>query len=227
MLQRNPSVLFALALAFTVSLARAENCLETETRLSFVSERLQADSRDAQRWTLGWGVGYAALALGQAGLALTRDDPGERAELFVGAGESVLGLVPLLLLPVPAIRDAERLDARLVASAGGERCALVREAEHLLRRSAEDETFARGWVAHTLTVGINGGGLLIVGLGYDRWASGIAGALLGIAIGELQIFTRPTSAMRGLGTYESRWTAALMWEPGVAGVRLTGVLDPK
>jgi hypothetical protein len=167
------------------------------------------------------------LALGQASLALTRDDPGERAELYVGAGEAVLGLVPVLLLPVPAIRDAERLDGLLVTTAGDrERCALAREAEQLLRRSADDEAFARGWLAHALTVGVSGGGLLIVGLGYDRWGTGIAGALLGIAIGELEILSRPAGALRGLRIYESRWTAAPTWGPGAAGVRLIGVLDP-
>lgn len=214
-------------LAVTPAIARAHACDGADERLAFVRERLHADARDARRWAWGWGLGFSALALGQAGLALTRDDPGERAELAVGAGKTVLGLVPVLFVPVPAARDADVLDARLAAASTREqRCALVPEAEAMLARSAVDEAFARSWLAHVTTVAVNGGGLLVVGLGYGRWTTGTVGAVVGTAVGELQIFTRPTGALRARRDDPGRWAWAPLIAPGAAGVLVAGSFGP-
>jgi hypothetical protein len=207
--------------------ARAQGCAGAEPRLSFVRERLHADAHDARVWAWSWGVGFTALALGQAGLALTRSDRGERAELYVGAGKTVLGLVPVLFVPVPAGRDVGALDARLTATNGDEgeaRCALLPEAEVMLQRSADDEAFGRSWLAHAATVAVNAGGLLIVGFGYHRWTTGTLGAVVGTAVGELQIFTRPTGALdarRG-----RRWAVAPLLDRDAAGLRIAVLLDP-
>jgi hypothetical protein len=201
--------------------ARAQSCTDAGERLTFVRERIAADARSARIWAWSWGLGYTALAVGQAGLALTRNDPGERAELFVGAGKSALGLVPLLFAPVPALRDAGIIDGYLAGTpAGDERCTLLPEAELMLRRSADDEAFARSWLAHTLTVAVNAGGLLIVGVGYHRLGTGIVGALVGTAVGEVQIFTRPTGALRGRRGYHDRWAVGPMLERDTLGIRL-------
>lgn len=204
--------------------AAPDGCPGAEQRLGDISERLRADARAARRWRWGWGLGYTAAAFGQGGLALTRDDRGERAELYVGAGKSALGLIPGLLVPVPAIADSSTLDQRLAAPAGDTRCSLLVEAESLLRRNAEDQAFARGWLAHALTVAANGGGLLVVGLGYQRWLTGVAGALVGTAIGELQIFTRPSGALHGQGRSPPRWALVPVLGPGEVGVRWAGEL---
>jgi len=206
------------------AVARAQPCADSEERLGFVSERLRADARDARVWQWGWGLGFSALAVGQAGLALTRSDRGERAELYVGAGKSVLGLVPVLLVPVPAMRDAGVIDGQLAAAAGGDgRCALLPEAELSLGRSADDEAFARSWLAHTATVAVNGGGLLLVGIGYHRWVTGSVGAVVGTVIGEIEIFTRPTGALLGRRGYQDRWMVAPLVERDAYGIRVAGL----
>jgi hypothetical protein len=203
--------------------ARAQGCEGAERRLAVIHSLLRADAHDARIWAWGWGLGFTALAAAQAGLALTRDDAGQRAELFVGAGKTVLGLVPVLFVPVPARRDAGVLEGRLAARAEGEGgCALLPEAELMLRRSADDEAFARSWLAHVATIAVNGGGLLIVGLGYHRWVTGTVGALVGTAVGELQIFTRPEGALRSLRSFEGRWAVAPMLARGAAGVLVAG-----
>ena len=213
----------ALAVVLLVpAVSRAQTCPDTEEGLALARERLRADAHDARMWAWGWGLGYSALALGQAGMALTRDDPGQRTELYVGAGKTVLGLVPVLFVPVPAVGDTGVLEGRLAAvRAGDDRCVLQSEGARLLRRSAEDEAFSRGWLAHVATIAVNGGGLLIVGLGYHRWATGVAGALVGTAVGELQIFTRPTGALRA--AHEAGgWTIAPTFDGGAAGVLVAG-----
>jgi hypothetical protein len=202
---------------------RAATCDGAGERLDQARGRLSADARDGRVWAWGWGIGFGALAVGQGALGLTRDDAGQRAELYVGAGKTVLGLVPVLLVPVPAVRDAARLDERLAAAGTPwERCALLPEAERMLARSADDEAFARSWLAHAATVAVNAGGLLIVGVGYDRWVTGTVGALVGTAVGELQIFTRPTGALRGRREDARRWTLAPLLDPGGVGLLLAG-----
>jgi hypothetical protein len=206
--------------------AQAAACDDPAARLSFVSDRLHADARHARVWTWSWSAAYTGLAAGQIGLAQTRADAGERAQLYVGAGQSLLGLLPVLFVPVPALGDAGRLDARLAAApAADERCALMPEAERLLARSADDEAFARSALAHALTVAVNAGGLLIVGLGYHRWAPAAGGALIGVAIGELTIFTRPAAALDARRSDGARFGVAPLFDAHAAGARLYAAFD--
>jgi hypothetical protein len=211
-------ILTAAVLLLQASRARGE-CIEADARIAFVQERLDSDDRDARRWMWEWGIAYGALTLGQAGLALTRDDEGERVELYVGAAKSALGLVPVLGLQVPALRDAARLRARVGEP---DRCAVADDAAKFLAASADDEAFNRGFLAHAGNVLVNGGGLLIIGLGYDRWVTGTIGTAVGIAIGELQIFTRPTASLRGQGNYAVRWSVAPVVSAEVTGMALVG-----
>ena len=215
------SILLLILLFATARPAHAaEDC---EAQLAFVRDRLSTDARHGRTWTWSWGIGYSAVALGQAGLAFTRDTEGEKAELFVGAGKSVLGLVPVFTRRLPALNDAGTLEARLAATpAGPERCALVAEATRMLEASADNEAFARGWLAHTLTVLVNAGGLAIVGFGYDRWKTGTVGALVGVAIGELAIWTRPAQSLFGRDEYRRTWTVAPMVESNAAGIWVLG-----
>jgi hypothetical protein len=211
-----------------VARADESDCQDVDARLSFVRERLAADDHDSRRWMWAWGIAYSGLALGQAGLALTRDDEGEQVELYVGAAKSLLGLVPVLGLQNPALGNASRLEARVAAvSTGGasaaERCAVVTEAEQMLDASADDEAFNRGFLAHTGNVLVNGGGLLIIGIGYDRWLTGAIGTAVGIAVGELQIFTRPTASLRGRAGYHAKWTVAPMVTGAATGLQLVGI----
>jgi hypothetical protein len=217
----------AMSSAGTPGTAQAQGCDGAEERLALVRTGLRADAHDARVWAWGWGLGFSALAVAQAGLALTREDAGERAELYVGAGKTVLGLVPVLFVPVPARRDVDVLEGRLAARAGGEGgCAFLPEAELMLGRSADDEAFARSWLAHFATVAVNGGGLLVVGLGYHRWVTGTIGAIVGTAVGELQIFTRPVGALRSRRGVESRWAVAPMIGPSATGLVFVSAFGP-
>jgi hypothetical protein len=216
------AALVILAIGLLPTAARAGPCIEAAQRLGHVRQQLNQDAVDGRRWTAGWAIGLGSVALGGASLALTRSDRGERAELLVGAGKSVLGLVPLFLRPVPAIRDAAKLGPRANETADDD-CAALPEAEALLRRSADDEAFARGWLSHSLALAINAGGLLIVGLKYDRWRTGIAGALIGAAVGEAQIFTRPSAALRSRQPHGRAWRAGPLLRPGTVGMQIVGL----
>jgi hypothetical protein len=222
-------LLFLSGFAGATGVARADEggCENVDARLAFIRERLAADDHDSRRWMWAWTIAYGGLALGQAGLALTRDDEGEQVELYVGAAKSLLGLVPVLGLQNPALGNASKLEARVAeVSTGGateaERCAVVAEAEKMLDASADDEAFNRGFLAHTGNVLVNGGGLLVIGIGEGRWVTGAIGTAVGIAVGELQIFTRPTASLRGRDGYRARWTVAPLVTGETTGVQVVG-----
>jgi hypothetical protein len=172
--------------------AQSEEC---EARIARAQAALDRDAKNGRLHYWIFSVGYGVATAGGVGLGLYLDDEGEKVEQFVGAGKSFLGMVTVLLRPVPAIDDAPRLRARLAEDGVG-RCRLADEADALVRESAADERFSRSWLAHAGTIVVNGGGLLIVGIGYDRWLTGSIGAAVGVLAGEAQIFTRPTSSLR-------------------------------
>lgn len=210
-------VLLVVALARP---AHAGRCDQAEAHLRLVKDQLDADVHRGHRYEWGWGLGNGGVAIGLFGLALASNDDGARAEAYIGSGGSVLAAVlPVLLQRVPAITDAPRFDRMLAETPEGpERCALVAEADRLLARSAHDERFARGPVSHTINMLINGGGWLIIGFGWDRWTTSGLGAFFSIGLGELQIYTRPTGAMRA-------WSRRLAWTVApVVGQGQTGLL---
>ena len=70
------------------------------------------------------------------------------------------------------------------------------------------------------------GALLVLGLGYDRWGSGIANGIGSIAVGELMILTQPHGLVRDLKNYrlddlrepqKRRRRASLMASPTLLG----------
>jgi hypothetical protein len=191
--------------------ARSAHAGPCDEHLDRVASRLRSDAHRGRIHQWGWAAGNGAVAIGLLGVGLTADDEGARAEAYFGSGGSVLAAVlPLLFQRVPAIADSPRLDRALAETpAGPERCALVVEADRMLARSARDERFARGFVSHAGNVLINAVGWVIVGLGWDRWKTGGLGALLSIAAGEIQIYTRPTGAMREWDR-RGEWTVAPM-----------------
>lgn len=180
--------------------AASEPCAGAEARLTLIGQRLDHDARRGRIHGWSFGLGYLALASTQGVLAVVSDDDADQTKWSIGAAKSALGLIPIVFQPVPAMRDADRLAARRAAMAapgGPDRCAVVTEAEAALARSADNEAQASGWLSHALTIAINGGGMVVLGLAHDRWAEGAIDALIGTAVGELAILTRPTAARDG------------------------------
>jgi hypothetical protein len=192
-------------------------------RLQWIDAHLARTAHRARVWTWGWGT---ALAVGTvANLApLAFVSPDQRVDWYVGAGTTVIGIVPLLVAPLDVIDDSAALRAKVTAAdPAGDLCPLLADAERTLARDAQNQADGRRWWMHAANVALNVGVGLFLGLGYHHWLAGGFNAVSGIAIGEAIIFTQPTSSIDDFATYRG---GALGGAPtGALGVaRPVGVL---
>lgn len=204
----------ALSLVPTPAAAQASPCpadagadprltaIPLEARLAFLRSRLDAERPRARTWSLGWGVGYGALTLGQlAALPFASDGRG-RALLAAGAGTSALGILQVLLLPI----TPEELPAP--EGAGGELgddapCAALLRAERALERSARNEALGSGALAQAINLAVNAAFGVAVGLVERRWSTAALSAGGGWVVGEAALLSQPTGLVADLARYRS------------------------
>ena len=130
--------------------------------------------------------------------------PEDRVDWYVGAGTTVIGIVPLLIAPLDVIGDSRALSARLAARGPTDDvCALLADAERKLVRDAQNQIDGQRWWLHVGNVLLNTGVGLFLGLGYHHWTAGAFNAIFGSAIGEAIILTQPTSSIDDLRTYQA------------------------
>jgi hypothetical protein len=169
-----------------------------------IQRTLDDDARRTRVWYWAWMATGTALLGGQTVLsAVTSGDT--QKEFIAGALTSTFIPGMLLLHPPVVLSESRRLDARIdatsVAGRLGDPCIVLPRAQELLSRSADDQALATGWFAHVFVIGGNIAVGLILGLGFGDWAGAVKQAVGGSAVGELQILTLPTGALkaRGLG----------------------------
>jgi hypothetical protein len=200
--KRAVALALAVAIAASSSRARAQTPPECEARLRVITDTLDADARRTHVWYWSWMAAGTALLVGQGVLAaVTTDD--QRIEFATGSAASTF-IPGLLLLHPPRVFEADdALHARLEATTAGARlgdpCIALPRAQELLAGVARDQAFATGWFAHTFIIAGNAFLGLLLGLGFHDWFGGAKQFVGGSLVGELQIFTLPTGALRAQG----------------------------
>ena len=203
------------ALLATATARAAERCppgagggpalaaIDPELRLQFIDERLARTAHRAQVWTWGWGIGIGVATVGNL-VPLLFVAPENRIDWYVGAGTTVVGVVPLLIAPLDVVGDSQALSARLAARGPNDDvCLLLADAEAKLVRDAQNQADGQRWWLHAGNVLLNTGVGLFLGLGYHHWGAGAFNAIFGSAIGEAIILTQPTSSIDDLRTYQT------------------------
>jgi hypothetical protein len=170
-------------------------------RLHWIDAHLARTAHRARLWTWGWGTGLVVATV--ANLApLAFVSPDQRIDWYVGAGTTLIGIVPLLIAPLDVVGDSAALRAKVTAAdPAGDLCPLLADAERTLARDAQNQADGRRWWMHAANVALNVGVGLFLGLGYHHWLAGGFNAVSGIAIGEAIIFTQPTSSIDDLASY--------------------------
>lgn len=184
-------------------------------RLKFLSAELLGESRRMHTWTTAWGLTYGALTIAQIA-PVPLIIPQDQIEWWIGAATSAFGLAVIALEPI----EVQPLEP------GGDVCALIVEGERRMERGAVQEGNLRQWYAHALNVALNLGLGLILGLGYDHWVAAAVNFAVGVAAGELTIFTAPNRLrsawaeyQRGeLGEQPIAFHVFPMLHPGGAGI---------
>ncbi|MEO7037888.1 MAG: hypothetical protein ABI548_28230 [Polyangiaceae bacterium] len=198
--------LLALALAGYLSPARAYAQTPSLSEPE-VQAALHEQAHRARTYRYAWTGINGALAVGFFGL-IPLVTPETRKDYIVSGVASTLGMLTTFVFPLNVEQDEAELDA-LEALPPAERRKKLGE---LLKDSADDEHSRVTWPWHLLNLGASAvtGSIIAVGFGHER--AGIQSGILGFVLGELQIFTQPTSLV-GARLNDS---ASLRWQPLVS-----------
>jgi hypothetical protein len=193
-----------VALAARAVPAHAQESQRCDADVRAIQRTLDDDARRTRVWFWAWMATGTALLAGQTVLASVTSGDNQK-DFVVGAAASVFIPGLLLLHPPRVLGDSARLDARIAETTVdgrlGDPCVVLPRAQELLRRDADDQALATGWFAHVFVVGGNVALGLLLGLGFGDWAGAAKQAVGGSVVGEIQILTLPTGALkaRGLG----------------------------
>ena len=183
---------------------------DAEARLTFIRARMRHDAWRARQWSFAFGTSYAVLAGASGVVVPLMKDCAAVPDVLVGGASSIVGFGLIAVAPLKVIFDHEELEARIAAAGPeGDRCALLASAEAMLIADAKNERFGRSWLIHSGNVLVGVGAMLILGLGYDRWESGIINGVASVAVGEVMILTQPHGLVRDLRNYRLGDLAAL------------------
>lgn len=193
-----------LAILSTASSAAADCNPLVQARIEFLEARLEERRDYARNWWRLWTVAYGTGMVFQSVSAGLEDDEGERADLVVSAIKAGYGTIRLLRHPPNARRGADPM--RHVPGDDAKACERrLAVGEELLRTNARQAAGRWSWKRHAANLAINLIGGLIVTEGFDENAGWMSMGV-GIAVGELQIWTHPASATEDLAEYERKFS---------------------
>ncbi len=181
--------------------------VELDERVRFLDREIARNARLTRVWFALWSEVYAAGLVVQSARAAVETKPAYRADFTVSAAKAVIGTVGRLARPPRAVLGPTAAEL----APGGSHAARSRHlvvAEAMLRLDAKDNDRRYSWLAHTLNLGLNLAGALIVGFGYHDWRRGLESAAIGVAVGELSIWSQPWGAKRAWKRYALRYGIA-------------------
>jgi hypothetical protein len=201
-----------LACGLTASTARAQTCpapadaplvasIDAQQRLDYLAHAFDEEVRTTDLWSWTLGSAYTIGAVAQASqIPFYANEPGTRTDLYVGSVAFGVGALSNYLLPLQLtlpLRDDRR------HWKDGDRCAVLARAEATLVTVQKRQAFATGPSTHIVNIVANVGIMLILGLGYNRWETGVISAVVGGALGEGNAFTQPSNLRDVLARYRS------------------------
>ncbi len=234
-----PASVLILALLALARSARAEpppttaEDADVSARLAWIEGVLDRDEPRMRLWRSGWLGAYGAVTLAEGALFANAQTSADRINAAIDAGKAAVGFTFVLVSPSTGSTAGTLLRA-LPEGTPAERRAKLARGEALLRASAKEEREGRGWFP------LIGGALLNIGGAWLSWATtkgssgaGWFGLVSGVAVGEAQVVTMPSGAMRAWAAYTQRGSTArlgreplpsvgLSFTPSVGGGTLRG-----
>jgi hypothetical protein len=176
---------------------------ELDARVQWLTTTLDDSAGYAKLWQYGWTSGYTlGIGIGAAQAATTSKND-TRVNGIVTASKAVIGTTRLLLTQHPG-----RLGADPMRAIGGtDRASKLQQlavGESQLSRVGERAQNRLRWQRHAGNVALNViGGAFIFGFG-DEVDAAVSMAV-GIAVGELMIFTSPKVGEENLANYNQKF----------------------
>ncbi|HET8637420.1 MAG TPA: hypothetical protein VFL96_11275, partial [Acidobacteriaceae bacterium] len=177
----------------------SERTPEISQRLTFLEQRLDAAQLHGQIWYYGWFAANGGGLIMNTVQAATDHSHNNRVSASVEASKSAIGILDLLLRPLPA-----RLGADPIRAMSGSPYERVQAAETLLQASATRAELNRTFWPHFGNAIINliGGGII---LAFGDWQNAALTTGLDFVVGEIEILTEPSRAIGDLAAYRSRY----------------------
>jgi hypothetical protein len=176
---------------------------DLDARLRFLEQRLDDGETWAKCWQWGWTSFFAGSMLWGTGRAIAADQAKNRVDHIVTAVESAIGTAQQVILRHPGRNGAESLRA-IKGDSREARLARLAEGESLLQAIAKRAEERKDWKLHAGNVALNlAGAAFIFGFGHesDAWES----LGIGIAVGEISIWSAPKRGIQDLNDYETRF----------------------
>jgi hypothetical protein len=176
----------------------------TAERLTFIEDRLEERRPYANYWWIGWTGFYGLGTVVQSVRAGTTGDESKQADQAVSAVKALIGTTRLALWPPTARTGAAAM--RTVATSDESQCReRLRIGEELLRKNARESKRRWSWLPHTINVGLNVAGAIVIHEGWDDPSRAWRSAGVGIAVGEAMIFSHPWKAGNDLAEYDGKF----------------------
>jgi hypothetical protein len=177
---------------------------EVAERLRFIERHLDAQVAGAEAWTGGWATFNVAAGGFEIYRAAGTRDRAARTDDIVGVAKATIGITGRLARPLHSRRGAAELRG-VPDATPSERERKLALAERLLYRNAREADLCRQWLPHVINVALNVAGAIVVWAVSD--APGVAwqSAGIGIAVGEVVIWTQPMKAKRDARDYQRRF----------------------
>lgn len=179
---------------------------EIDARLQFLEQRLDSERTGAQLWQYGWTAFNGGSMAAEAAFAATADNRKDRATDAVQSVEGLIGVLNLVLRPLPARFGADPL-RDLPGATRADRLNRLSLAEDLLRRGAARADEPYEILPHVGVVAVN----LLAGAAIWKLADlrhAYQAVIPGIVLGELQLWTIPQRPVDDLDGYRARTTAS-------------------
>lgn len=188
---------------------------ELERRIEIVEKLLEGSETHADWWQRGWLGVFAGGAVVQGIRAAATDEGDERADATVSAVKAAGGATRLTADPLQARLGADPIRT-MPERTRADRLRKLMRAEEMLVENAEDARERRSWTRHLLSAGVNllGGGIL---LALDEPERAATSAGVGIAVGELHLWSQPWQPERDVDAYRERLAARRRPSPGGSG----------
>jgi hypothetical protein len=180
------ALLLGAGLCSTV--ARGQECSEDPADLVRLADAVDDEIKGLRIWSLSWGSIYGATAVGSAVAAANVHGSGTQIDLTIGAIGAGIGALSFFVLPLRLIHPLTKLRDNWNDP---NRC-------RILHKVAEEEVLGKSWLGHVGNVAVNAAILLTLGLGFHRWQTGFISAGVGLAVGELTLWSQPTGLPRAL-----------------------------
>jgi hypothetical protein len=192
---------------------------EVNARLDYLIQRLDDRSTYATTWWAGWTGFYALGVVVESVRAGLEDKDEKQADLVVSAVKATFGTVNLLRHPLAWQKGASAVRA-LPGDTHEDRVARLALAEEKLHQNAKATDRRLWWGSHLMNVGINCAGAAIVHGAYDDPIRAWRSAGIGIAVGELMLFSHPWWYRDDWNEYERRF------DQGASAPRVSWQLVP-